>query len=288
MDFFSAIEAVADFPANWKIGRVKAGASAVSRPLSVVVVSDVVAAFAVVGVPGALFPRVAAARIAAWAMIIASGMGAVAAFDRVDEDVSSVSGGVSVVETEPVVVAAGFATGVVIALIPRVARNADGGTFVGSWLVARSEAPSGVVSGVGTAGIVTVGAGVTGVVVSEVAATWVDRAAQAATPGLAGATFSCSCCKWSAKVAEGSSGAGATAVADEPVPVDDEVGGRKPSDVLPEYAFMVSSFCLRRGGPACRGPGALPRVVVWNRTDRSLRSPGRSDWPPSRRSRPAC
>ena len=70
----------------------------------------------------------------------------------------------------------------------------------------------------------------------------------------AGPDFGVCCSNASVKVAEGSSGAGATAVA--LAPVADAIVGRKPSDVLPEYAFIISCSWRRRSGLACRGPGA--------------------------------
>jgi hypothetical protein len=184
------MEVVADFPANWMIGRLNVGASAVSKSLSAVF-SDVVAVFA--GVPGLVagLPRVAAARIAAWAMIIARGMGAVDAFDSVDGEVSSVSDAVSV-GAAVVAVDGGtavFATGVAIALIPRAAGKTAGGTFAASGFAVRIEAERGVVKGAGIAGRVTAGAA--GVVV----AAGFDRSAQDEAPGLVGGAFSCSCCK---------------------------------------------------------------------------------------------
>ncbi len=58
--------------------------------------------------------------------------------------------------------------------------------------------------------------------------------------GPVGVEVSSCFCRISANLAEGSFGAGATAVAEALGP--GVVAGRKPSDVLPEYAFMVSCF----------------------------------------------
>ncbi len=143
--------------------------------------------------------------------------GVAAGVSLVSVAVSSVAGGVGTV----------FASGVAGAtLIARVARNAPGGTASGAGVAVRSAVASGVEAG--AAGVVA------GRVFAGRLAAWGHEGARLA---VVVEESSCSCRK-SVNLAEGSFGAGATAVADALFP--DALAGRKPSDVLPEYAFMVS------------------------------------------------
>jgi hypothetical protein len=259
-DFFSAIRGVADFPENRKIGRVKTGAAVVGKSVSLVVFG---VAEALAGVAGALAPalRVVAARIAAWAMIIDRGMGAARALATPVAEVGSVAGGVFPVASGVIVGAAAFFTfwNTGSALMARVARLAAGGTpagfaariaevrggmievgvagvDAGETDVARNDKVDNVVVGSdeadgGAVGVATAGASAGGVATAAVV-----RLAHGGV-GRINAGEASSCCIKSANVAEGSFGAGAAMIADALVP--GAVAGRKPSDVLPEYAFMI-------------------------------------------------